>query len=112
MMISRLLSSNNDEELHVPNVILFPFLTSLVGIVIYYIISRYAHGLPTTAVMFLVGAMMGYFSLQTGNALAESISLWLGINGEVIILSFLPGLLFLDSYNINVYLFKKAFLRC
>jgi len=51
---------------------------------------------------------MGYFSLQTGNALAESISLWLGINGEVIILSFLPGLLFLDSYNINVYLFKKA----
>jgi len=51
---------------------------------------------------------MGYFSLQHGNALAESISLWLGINGEVIILSFLPGLLFLDSYNINVYLFKKA----
>ena len=111
-MISRLLSSNNDDEVQTPNAILFPWLTSLVGVIVYYVISRYAYGVPTTAVMFLIGAIMGYFSLQHGNALAESISLWLGINGEVIILSFLPGLLFLDSYNINVYLFKKAFLRC
>jgi len=56
MMISRLLSSN-DDELHTSSAILFPWLTSLVGIVIYYVLSRYAHGLPTTAVMFLIGAL-------------------------------------------------------
>ena len=51
---------------------------------------------------------MGYFSHTSGNAIAESIMMWLGIDGEVI-LSFLPGLRFLDSYNTNVYLFRHAF---
>ena len=51
---------------------------------------------------------MGYFSHTSGNAIAEFIMMWLGIDGEVI-LWFLPGLLFLDSYNTNVYLFRQAF---
>jgi NhaP-type Na+/H+ or K+/H+ antiporter len=58
--------------------------------------------------------MMGYTSLHTygnasHNAIVDSTRLWLGINGEIIILAFLPGLLFLDSYNINVFLFKRSF---
>ena len=60
--------------------------------------------------MFITGALMGYFSHTSGNAIAESIMMWLGIDGKVI-LSFLPGLLFLDSYNTNVYLFRQAFLQ-
>ena len=108
-MISRYLSASNEGEIEVPNVVLFPFFSILVGIFVYYIISRYAHGVPYTATMFLIGSTMGYASLHTnGNNIVESIKMWLGINGEVIILSFLPGLIFLDSYNINVYLFRKA----
>lgn len=53
---------------------------------------------------------MGYYSDHSyGNAIVESMKQWLGINGEVIILTFLPGLLFLDSYNINVHLFVQSF---
>ena len=34
---------------------------------------------------------------------------WTGIDGHVILLVFLPGLLFLDSYNIDVHLFTQSF---
>lgn len=98
----------HEESVHV---ILFPWLSMLVGVVSYYILSRYIHALPYTAMMFMLGALMGYSALHTegGNAIVESTRMWLGINGELIILAFLPGLLFLDSYNINVYLFKRSF---
>jgi NhaP-type Na+/H+ or K+/H+ antiporter len=61
--------------------------------------------------MFITGAIMGYITTQSqdDNAIMTSTRMWLGINGEIIILAFLPGLLFLDSYNINVYLFKRSF---
>ena len=118
-MINRALSSVNGqdggdtdhEEIEIANVVLFPWFSVLIGIIAYYLISRYAHGIPYTAVMFIMGALMGYSSLNffEGNAIVESVRMWIGINGEVIILSFLPGLLFLDSYNFNVYLFRQSF---
>lgn len=57
-----------------------------------------------------VGTFIG-FSVQSGldNAIAQSATTWVGIDGEVILLVFLPGLLFLDSYNIDVHLFVKSF---
>ena len=103
-----------EREIELPNVVLFPWLAVLIGIAAYYCLSRFLRGLPYTAVMFITGALMGYSALHThehGNAIVESTRLWLGINGEIIILAFLPGLLFLDSYNINVYLFKRSFLQ-
>ncbi|KAL7539913.1 hypothetical protein ACHAXR_009703, partial [Thalassiosira sp. AJA248-18] len=112
-MLHRTLSkSQHDVADHEENPygVLFPWFTVLIGIFVYYIISRYAHFVPYTAVMFISGALMGFLSLHTfDNAIIESTRLWLGINGEVILLVFLPGLLFLDSYNINVYLFRQAF---
>jgi NhaP-type Na+/H+ or K+/H+ antiporter len=94
------------------NVVLFPWLSMLIGVVAYYLLSRYLHALPYTAVMFMSGAILGYAALHFNshnNAIVDSTRLWLGINGELIILAFLPGLLFLDSYNINSYKFKRSF---
>lgn len=118
-MLNRAISSasgqdgadTDHEETEIANVVLFPWFSVLIGIFAYYLISRYAHGLPYTAVMFITGALMGYSSVNffEGNAIVESVRMWIEINGVVIILSFLPGLLFLDSYNINVYLFMKSF---
>ena len=90
-----------EREIEVPNVVLFPWLAVLIGIAAYYCLSRFLRGLPYTAVMFITGALMGYSALHTHEH----------GNGEIIILAFLPGLLFLDSYNINVYLFKRSFLQ-
>jgi len=105
------ISSEHGEGDHaISHVVLFPWFAQLIGIFAYWIISRYAHGIPYTAVLFITGAMMGYYSDHSyGNAIVESMKQWLGINGEVIILTFLPGLLFLDSYNINVHLFIQSF---
>src|SRR6056300_13552 len=94
-------------------VVLFPWLASIIGCLVYYITSRLKIKIPYTSIMFIVGTIMGFFA-QEGigggrNAVTESTSMWTRIDGELLLLVFLPGLLFLDSYNINVYLFKKAF---
>lgn len=78
--------------------------------VIYYLITRYLHSLPYTAMVFLLGAIIGYFTTSDStDAIAESASIWIDINGRVVLLVFLPGLIFLDSYTINVHLFFQAF---
>ncbi|KAL7453552.1 hypothetical protein ACHAWC_005711 [Mediolabrus comicus] len=94
-------------------VVLFPWLACIIGCLVYYITSRLKIKIPYTSIMFIVGTIMGFFA-QEGigggrNAVTESTSMWTRIDGELLLLVFLPGLLFLDSYNINVYLFKKAF---
>jgi len=119
MMYHRALASDDggeiehhEEETEIAYVVLFPWLSVLCGICAYYVISRYIPGLPYTAAMFIMGTLIGYSSLhffEGNNAIVESVRMWIGINGTVIILSFLPGLLFLDSYNFNVYLFKQSF---
>ena len=70
---------------------------------------RYLHAIPYTAIMFLIGAFIGMTVRRLDNAIAQSALTWVGIEGEVILLVFLPGLLFLDSYNIDVHLFISSF---
>ena len=70
---------------------------------------RYLHAIPYTAIMFLIGAFIGMTVQRLDNAIAQSALTWVGIEGEVILLVFLPGLLFLDSYNIDVHLFISSF---
>ncbi|KAL7532691.1 hypothetical protein ACHAXR_004787, partial [Thalassiosira sp. AJA248-18] len=90
--------------------ILFPWFAEIVGVFAYYFLSRYAHSIPYTAVMFLIGAFIGISVQRVDvNGITKSATVWLGIEGEVILLVFLPGLLFLDSYNIDVYLFSSSF---
>ena len=112
-MLARALSEANNEQGidHMANVVLFPWLTMLTGCFIYYLISRSRVKMPYTAVMFIVGAVMGYCAKENigHNAVTESTKMWIGIDGEVLLLAFLPALLFVDSYESNAYLFKKAF---
>ena len=112
MLAARALSEASNEHGigHMANVVLFPWLTMLTGCFIYYLISRSRVKMPYTAVMFIVGTVMGYCAKEDigHNAVTESTKMWIGIDGEVLLLAFLPGLLFLDSYESNVYLFKKA----
>lgn len=91
--------------------ILFPFFTQTLAIIIYYLISRYIKVLPYTALVFLLGTIIGYVTTYNNNqenAVAESASIWLGINGQVILMVFLPGLIFNDSFTINVHLFFQG----
>ncbi|KAL7545689.1 hypothetical protein ACHAWF_009049 [Thalassiosira exigua] len=90
--------------------VLFPWFAQTIAVIVYYVITRYARILPYTAVVFLLGTVIGYANQDVEyNAVAESATIWLGINGNLILLVFLPGLIFHDSYTINVHLFFQAF---
>ncbi|KAL3804609.1 hypothetical protein ACHAW5_000083 [Stephanodiscus triporus] len=89
---------------------LFPWFAQIAGVLVYYLLSRHAHGIPYTAIMFIVGALIGVITdFGSIDALAYSAKTWAGIDGEVILLTFLPGLIFHDSYSIDVHLFVKTF---
>lgn len=112
--VSALSSPYYDEDVEESNsdpvyAILFPWFTQTLAIFIYYIISRYLKILPYTAIVFLLGTIIGYVTNnRQENAVAYSANIWLGINGQVILLVFLPGLIFHDSYTINVHLFFQG----
>lgn len=91
--------------------ILFPWFVQLIGVVVFYILTRYVHGLPYTAVLFIIGIFMGIGVTQLGlkDQLSYTIVQWMGINAEVLLLTFLPGLLFRDAIGVNFHLFCKAF---
>ena len=94
-----------------PYAVLFPWFVMAVGTVVYYLTSRYFHAVPYTAIMFLVGTLMGVGASLSGlsDQLTISMNLWADINGEVILLVFLPGLLFWDALDVNFGLFCVSF---
>ena len=90
--------------------VLYPWFVEIVGVFAYYFLSRYIHALPYTAVMFIVGFFIGFAVQRTEvNGITISAANWITIEGEVILLIFLPGLLYLDSYNIDIHLFLQSF---
>jgi NhaP-type Na+/H+ or K+/H+ antiporter len=64
--------------------------------------------------MFMLGTFMGIGVSRLNNTdqLSESIRIWEGINSEVLLLVFLPGLIFHDAYSLNVHLFQVSFGQC
>ncbi len=90
--------------------ILFPWFITIVGVVVYFILTRFIHSIPYTAILFLLGTSMGVgiSYLNQHDQLTKSISMWENINGELLLVAFLPGLLFKDSYSLNVALFRKS----
>ena len=96
--------------------VFFPWFSQVIGIVVYYVLSRYARAIPFTAVMFLIGLCMGIaveFQTTTKkqehmNVLSDSALTWMQISGELLLLIFLPGLLWGDAYGIDVHLFFKS----
>jgi NhaP-type Na+/H+ or K+/H+ antiporter len=105
---------NEEEEIPPYHALLLPSFVLTVGVVVYYLLSRYLQALPYTAVMFLIGACMGIGASlrQDDNQLSESISMWSHIDSELLLLSFLPGLIFKDSIGLNVHLFSVALVQC
>ena len=91
--------------------ILFPWFAEIVGVFVYYFLSRYAHAIPYTAVMFIIGTLIGISTKYLKDDVSSSASTWVGIEGHLILLIFLPGLLYLDSYNIDVHLFVASFVQ-
>lgn len=94
--------------------LLYPWFVMVLGLVTFYLITRFANWIPYTAVLFILGVIMGIASLtiDATDQLSSSIRMWETIGAETLLLAFLPGLLFRDSFTANVFLFQKAFWQC
>lgn len=108
-------SEEAEEHIEPAYAVLFPSFTLTLGVLVFLLLSRYLGALPYTAVMFLLGTLMGIGAELVSNTkdhISESIRLWIPIDSEVLLLVFLPGLIFKDSFGLNVHLFRMAITQC
>ena len=112
-------SEESERHIHPSHSVLFASFTLTLGVVVYYILSRYLHWLPYTAIMFLVGVIMGLiassevllFEGRKNFYINNTIVMWQGIDSEVLLLVFLPGLIFKDALAQNPYLFVMGYFQ-
>lgn len=98
---------------HKAYAVLFPVFVLVIGLVVSYVLEHYAHWLPYTAVMLLLGAITGLFLVEespTGQ-LAQSFHMWSDMDSGVLLLVFLPGLMFKDALGVDFHLFTKSFFQ-
>lgn len=101
-------------EIPPAHAVLFPSFCLTIGVMVFYLLSRFLNKLPYTAVMFFIGTVMGIGAElldDSEDQLNESIRLWIPIDSEVLLLVFLPGLIFKDSLGQNVHLFQKSIVQ-
>ena len=103
---------NRPKEFSPYYALLFPFFILTMSLVIFYVLTRYVHMIPYTAVLFLLGTVMGLVTSSTTlktDQLSSSTLMFEKINGNLLLLGFLPGLLFKDAYCLDIHLFFNAF---
>lgn len=107
---------HEEEESEPGAAVLFPWFAVVIGVCLFFFLTRYAQWFPYTAACFLVGTAMGISATSLDNQnhlLHESlVDWWISIDSEVLLLVFLPGLVFKDAASLNVHLFKVAFGQC
>ncbi|GBG32542.1 Sodium/hydrogen exchanger 7 [Hondaea fermentalgiana] len=108
--MSENLPGNDTEDVDSYKAVLFPFFTIIVGVSVSYLLSRRAPDVPYTAVMYIIGVVMGVVTSETSsdNVLKESINLWSNIDPELLLLTFLPALIFGDVLQVKWHEFRKS----
>lgn len=90
--------------------IIFPWFVELLGCCVLFLLTRYQIPIPFAAVMFILGACIGAGSvmIDENNLLQKSIVMWTNIDSQLLLLVFLPPLIFKDAVLIPVHLFLVA----
>jgi hypothetical protein len=97
--------------------VLFPWVVQCLGVIVFFVLTRFEIPLPYAACMFLVGTFAGLGAVlsarkadttETLDQLSTSILQWSNINSAVLLLVFLPGLIFRDAIEGKVLLLPAA----
>ena len=96
-------SSESSCEHDPANAVLFPFVFLALGAATLWIQSRYAPDLPYTVLMLVEGFLIDYWASVKDscplNSMQQSLYLWSHIDGDTVLLIFLPALL--SAYESN-----------
>ena len=95
--------------------ILFPWIVQLVGCCALFMLTKYNSPIPHEAVMFVFGALLGAVSTNSSThsiiyiqQFHNSISEWINIDSELLLIVFLPGLLFKEAAELPINLLLVA----
>ena len=97
--------------------VLFPWVVEIIGVIVFFLLTRFEIAVPYAAIMFLIGVAMGYGALAVSERLSldqpldqmtASTLIWSNINSGVLLLVFLPGLIFRDAIEVKFNLFVRA----
>ena len=95
---------------HPENVVCFLFVGLLIGVVVTYVLSRYARSLTYTVVLFIVGIILAVLNAKFDLLIfGDSISMWELIDAQVLLFVFLPALLFGEAMSLNIHNVKASF---
>ncbi|KAL7572005.1 hypothetical protein ACA910_001660 [Epithemia clementina (nom. ined.)] len=97
--------------------LLFPWVTECIGVCLFFLLTRYEIPVPYPALLFLIGTLLGWGAVSRAakvdqaNELDQwstSVLQWSNIQSSVLLLVFLPGLIFRDALEVNFNLFMAA----
>ena len=100
--------------------LLFPWVTQCIGVCLFFILTRYEIPIPYAALLFLIGTLLGWGAVSVASTVDEtkdldqwttSVLQWSNIPSSVLLLVFLPGLIFRDALEVNYNLFEAALPR-
>jgi NhaP-type Na+/H+ or K+/H+ antiporter len=105
------------EDANPASAVLFPWMVQVIGVCCFFLLTRFEIPLPYAAVMFVIGIFMGLGSVASArraenteslDKLSTSILQWSNINSAVLLLVFLPGLIFRDAIEVNFNMFMAS----
>jgi len=94
--------------------IIFPWVTQVVGVCVFFLLTHFEMRLPYAAAMFLFGALLGIAAVSQSERLGDtkeldqfssSVLQWSSMNSAVLLLVFLPGLIFRDAIEVDFSMF-------
>ena len=95
----------------------FPWVVVILGVVTFFVLTRYELPIPYAACMFVIGTCMGLLAvdsvrkadaIESIDQLTVSIVQWSNINSSILLLVFLPGLIFRDAIEVDFNIFMVA----
>jgi solute carrier family 9 (sodium/hydrogen exchanger), member 10/11 len=96
-------------------ILLYLFISLMIGSATTYVLARMERPLPYTAVLFIEGALISILHDNAGKNLYDfttSIDGWLTMDGEVLLFIFLPPLLYGEAMSLNWFHTKEVVGQC
>ncbi|CAB9510920.1 hydrogen exchanger 7 [Seminavis robusta] len=92
--------------------LVYPWVVQILGVVTFFLLHHYELPIPYAAVMFVIGMIMGISAFRLESPLPQfhnSIRIWSDIDSQLLLLVFLPGLIFRDAIDIDLFTFRRCF---